>query len=103
MEKDKKKLKEDILCALARQNCVTMLETRELLDDATVAHFCEFISTLCEKVDNPACKEQSIICEKAAGAIKSGDKEKYFALCKQACTSCPYSQRSAIDKNPFIQ
>ncbi|MCX7677924.1 MAG: hypothetical protein N2316_01765 [Spirochaetes bacterium] len=103
MRNDKKKMQQEVLCALARQNCIAMLETRGLFDNLTVASFCEFISTLCEKLDDPICKEQSSTCRRAAQAIKYGEMEDFLKLCTHACKTCPYPQRRTVEDNNLIQ
>lgn len=104
MEDDNnKKLKSDVLCAMARQNCIAMLESRTIFENETVANFCEFISTLCEKLDDPACKNQSITCRDAARALRNGDEKRYFELCHLACSTCPFSQRKGGEEEWVIQ
>ncbi len=104
MEDDKnKKMQHDVLCAMARQNCIAMLETRNIFDNETVASFCEFVSTLCEKLDDSACKDQSATCREAAGALRHGDAKKYLELCKLACSTCPFSQSKEGDEEHLIQ
>lgn len=104
MEDDKnKKLQHDVLCAMARQNCIAMLETRNIFDHDTVANFCEFISTLCEKLDDSACKDQSNTCREAARALRRGDTKKYLELCRLACSTCPFSQRKGGEEARVIQ
>ncbi len=104
MEDDKnKKLRHDVLCAMARQNCIAMLETREIFDNETVAGFCEFISTLCVQLEDPACKEQSRTCNEAAKALRRGDTKKYLQLCRHACSTCPFSQMNGSEEERVIQ
>lgn len=104
MKDDKnKKQQHDVLCAMARENCIAMLETRNIFDNETVANFCEFISTLCVKLDDSACKDQSVTCREAARALRRGDTKKYLELCQHACCSCPFSQRKDGGEDRVIQ
>ncbi len=104
MDDDKNKIMQhDVLCAMARQNCIAMLETRSIFDNETVAGFCEFVSTLCEKLDDSACKDQSATCREAARALRRGDTKKYLELCRLACSTCPFSKGQGGEDEHVIQ
>ncbi len=103
MEDANNKLRHDVLCAMARQNCIAMLETRNIFDNETVASFCEFISTLCVKLDDAACKDQSRTCADAARALRRGDTKKYLELCRLACATCPFTQKKSGEEQKVIQ
>ncbi len=101
---NKKELyRQGVLCALARQNCIAMLETRGAFDSETVARICEFISTLCAGVDDGGCAAQSKTCREAASALRSGDTERYMELCRHACATCPFSVRAREEENRTLQ
>ncbi len=98
MEIIKKMTKRELICGLARQNCIAMLQTRALLDAKTVADICGLVSRLCGEYDDEACTQQSKLCREAGEAIARGDEIKYLELCNHACTTCPYVLRQEPNK-----
>jgi len=93
MEKVKKKLKEEVMCGLARTNCVALLKTRHLLDIDMISDTCKYVSTLCKKFEDPKCQSQSETCYQASLALREGEEEKYLELCQKAAQSCPYNEK----------
>lgn len=96
-------LRREILCALARHNCIMMLETRGRLEPALIARVCEFVSTLCVECDDEECKKQSVTCREAAEVLRKGDAVRYMELCLHACGTCPFSSRQEENEHRVIQ
>jgi len=86
-------MKKELLCSLARENCVTVLNAGAILEPATIARICRFVSTLCSEYGDPLCGRQSETCSSAASALDSGDEKRFLELCQTACRTCPYSSR----------
>jgi hypothetical protein len=96
-------LKRELLCGLARENCVTVLNTRDALGGALVARICRFVSTLCADYGDPECRRQSETCSSAAAALERGDGKTFLELCRRACSTCPYTTRIAGNENITLQ
>lgn len=86
-------MRKELLCSLARENCVTVLKTAAILEPATVARICAFVSTLCREYGDDECGRQSETCSAAARALEAGDERRFMELCQQACRTCPYASR----------
>ena len=96
-------LKRELLCGLARENCVTMLKAGAILEPEVIARVCKFVSTLCRGYGDPACDSQSETCGSAAQALENGDEKKFLELCQTACTTCPYMSRISKQTNIPLQ
>jgi hypothetical protein len=76
-------------CMLARELCFLVRDNRAVLEKTDVRSCCTFISKLCNEF---GCKEQSILCAKAAEAV-IGNEETYLNLCDQSCRKCSESRK----------
>lgn len=96
-------MKREVLCGLARQNCIMVLQARAVLDYELIARTCSYISTLCRDHGDEACLAQSQTCAEAAQALTAGDEARYLELCQQACVTCPYSEEDSVPETATLQ
>lgn len=98
MEISKKRTMDEILCTLARGNCITILKTRPLLSKDAIVQTCQYVSSICKLVTDDKCQEQSDLCAQAAYELRHGHEKRYLALCKKATETCPYNFNSKVIK-----
>ena len=92
----RKVAQKELLCHMARQNCLMMIGARIYLDAEVVSNVCKFVSYLCKECDgNKKCLEQSKLCYDASMCLigtMEGGEEAYLKLCKKAVDGCPYGK-----------
>ena len=103
MEISKKRAAEEIYCAIARGNCITILKTRQLLDREMIANTCQYVSSICKLVMDDKCQEQSKTCYEASLVLRSGDEKRYLKLCQKATETCPYTARATQLQKEFLE
>lgn len=84
-------IEDEILCGVARQNCILMLQSKMYLKPEHMAEVCRFVSSMCGKHSNEDCVKQSKVCREASEALSRGDTERFHELCRHACLTCPYN------------
>ncbi|MBN1533642.1 MAG: hypothetical protein JXA20_13315 [Spirochaetes bacterium] len=95
--------RKELLCGLARENCVTVLNARAALSAAVVVRICRFVSTLCADHGDTECRRQSETCLSAADALERGDEKTFLELCRYACSTCPYTARVSGNNTITLQ
>lgn len=103
IKKIQETMKREVLCGLARNNCITMLQARAILPPQLIADTCAYVSTLCAEHGDDACCAQSATCAQAAQALAAGEEEAYLKLCQQACVTCPYAEEVVVPDTVTIQ
>ncbi|HON77181.1 MAG TPA: hypothetical protein PK544_01705 [Spirochaetota bacterium] len=98
-----KSIEDEILCGVARQNCILMLQAKLYLRPEYMAEVCRFVSTMCGKHSKEECTRQSQTCREASEALKNGDTEKFRELCQYACLTCPYNVHADAMKERTLQ
>ena len=76
-------------CVLARELCLLIRSNRVALNPKDAHDCCATIAKLCREA---GCTEPSELCQKAAEAVLTKEKE-YLDLCMQSCHKCGESRR----------